>query len=77
MCSIDRDALDIENQVRVGGNVRWSTLLAVGQGSGNGKATLASSSHTSNTNVPALNDLANTKFEGERLALLVGLMKLV
>jgi hypothetical protein len=69
---VDRNALDVEDQVRVGGNVRGSTLLAVGHGSGNSKATLTASSHASDTDVPALDDLADTELECERLALLVG-----
>ena len=63
MCSVDRDALDVEDQVRVRGNIRGSTLLAIGHRGGNGETTLTASSHTSNTDVPSLDDLANTKFE--------------
>ena len=70
-CLRDRDALDVEDQVRVGGNVRGSTLLAVFESGRNGETALAASSHASNTDVPALDDLADTELEGERLTLLV------
>lgn len=69
---VDRNALDVEDQVRVGRNVRGSTLLAVGHGGGNGEAALTTGGHASDTDVPALDDLTNTKLEGKRLALLVG-----
>jgi hypothetical protein len=69
---VDRNALDVEDQVRVGRNVRGSTLLAVRHGGGNGEAALTTSGHASDTDVPALDDLANTELEGERLTLLVG-----
>ena len=73
---VDRDALDVKDQVRVGGNVRGSALLAVGHGGGDGEATLTTRRHTSDTNVPALDDLADTELEGERLALLVGCVEI-
>lgn len=69
---VDRDALDVEDQVGVGGNVRGSTALAVGHGSGDGEATLAAGGHASDTDVPALDDLADAELEGKGLALLVG-----
>jgi hypothetical protein len=68
----DRDALDVEDQVRVGGNVRGSTTLAVRKSGGDGEATLATGRHAGDTDVPALDDLTDTELEGERLALLVG-----
>jgi hypothetical protein len=68
----DRDALDVEDQVRVGGNVRGSTALAVRKSGGDSEATLATGGHASDTDVPALDDLTDTELEGERLALLVG-----
>jgi hypothetical protein len=69
---VDRDTLDVEDQVRVGGDVRGSTLLSIGHASGDGKAALTTGSHASDTDVPALDDLADTELEGERLTLLVG-----
>lgn len=69
---VDRDTLDVEDQVRVGGDVRGSTLLAVSHRGGDGEATLATSGHASDTDVPALDDLADAELESERLALLVG-----
>jgi hypothetical protein len=71
----DRDALDVEDQVRVGRDVRGRTLLSVCERGGNGKTTLATGGHAGDTNVPALDDLADTKLEGEWLALLVGYMR--
>jgi len=68
----DRDALDVEDQVRVRGNVRGSTTLAVRKSGGDGETTLATGCHASDTDVPALDDLANAELERERLALLVG-----
>jgi hypothetical protein len=68
----DGDALDVEDQVRVGRDVRRCTLLAVCHRGGDGEATLAASGHASDTDIPALDDLANTELEGKRLALLIG-----
>lgn len=68
----DRNALDVEDQVGVGWDVRGSTLLAVCKRGGDRQATLTTSGHAGNTNVPALDDLADAELEGERLALLVG-----
>ena len=69
---VDRNALDIEDQVGVGRNVRGRTLLSVRHRGGEGEATLAASGHTSDTDVPAFDDLANAELEGKGLALLVG-----
>ncbi len=74
MCLSDRDALDIEDQVRVGRDVRGSALLAVSHRGRDSEATLAASSHASDTNIPTLDDLAGTELEREWLALLVGCM---
>lgn len=68
----DRDALDVEDQVRVRRNVRGSTLLAVSHRRRDGKTTLAPGGHASDTDVPTLDDLTDTKLEREWLALLVG-----
>lgn len=68
----DGDALDVEDQVRVRWDVRGRALLAVCKRSRNGKTTLSASGHAGDTNVPALDDLADTELEGEWLALLVG-----
>jgi hypothetical protein len=71
----DGDALDVEDQVRVGRNVRGRTLLSVCERGGNGKTTLTTGGHASDTDVPALDDLADTELEGEWLALLVGCIR--
>lgn len=68
----DGDALDIEDQVRVGRNVRGSTLLSVCKRCWNGKTALRARGHAGDTNVPALDDLAYTELEREWLALFVG-----
>jgi hypothetical protein len=68
----NRDALDVEDQVRVGGNVRRCALLAVRKRGRDSETTLATGSYASDTNVPALDYLAGTELERERLALLVG-----
>lgn len=68
----DRDALDVEDQVRVGGNVRGRTLLAICERSRDGKTTFTTGGHAGDTDVPALDDLADTELEGKWLALLVG-----
>jgi hypothetical protein len=68
----DRDALDVEDQVRVGRDVRGRTLLAVCERSGDGEATFTARGHAGDTDVPALDNLADAKLEGEWLALLVG-----
>jgi hypothetical protein len=70
-CLTDRDALDVEDQVGVGGNVRGRALLAVRKRGGDGEATLTAGGHAGDTDVPALDDLADAELEGERLALLV------
>lgn len=67
----DRNALDVEHQVRVGGDIGKS-LIAVGKLRGNREAALTPSSDASYTNVPSFDDFADTKLERERLALLVG-----
>jgi hypothetical protein len=71
-CLTDRDALDVEDQVRVGGDVRRRTLLAVCERSGDGKTTLTTWGHASDTDVPTLDNLTDTELEGEGLSLLVG-----
>lgn len=68
----DRDALDVEDQVRVRRNVRGSTLLAVSHRRRDGKTTLSAGGHASDTDVPTLDDLADAELKRERLALLVG-----
>lgn len=68
---VDRDTLDVKDQVGVGWDVRRSTPLSVCHGGGNGKTTLTTGSDASDTNIPALDNFPNTELEGERLALLV------
>ena len=67
----DLEKLDIKGQLAVGRDAGES-LGAVGEGSGNGQATLASNGHADNTDVPTLDDLALANLEREGLALLVG-----
>ena len=67
----DRNALDVEDQVRVCRDV-GECPVAVRQLGGDREAALTSSAHADNTNIPALDDLADTELEGKRLALLIG-----
>lgn len=67
----DRDALDVEDQVRVGRDI-GEGLVAVGQLGGDGEPALTTGRDALDTNVPALDDLADAELEGEWLALLVG-----
>lgn len=69
--SLDLEELDIEDQCAVTGDAGHATG-AVGKVSRDGQTTLAADGHADNTNIPALDDLALTGLEGERLALLVG-----
>ena len=68
---LDLEELDVEDKLRVGRNAGES-LLAVCERRRDGDATLTTDSHAGDTNVPALDDLATSELEGERLALLVG-----
>lgn len=68
---LDLKELDIEGELRVGRDTR-DTLLAVGKVRRDEDAAFTTSGHTSNTDVPALNDLALAQLEGEWLSLLVG-----
>jgi len=68
----NRDALDVEDQVGVGWDVRGRTLLAVCERSGDSEATFTSGGHAGDTDVPAFDDLADAELEGKWLALLVG-----
>jgi hypothetical protein len=69
---VDSNALDVEDELRVRGNVRRRALLAVRERSGDGEATLAAGRHAGDADVPALDDFADAELEGEGLALLVG-----
>lgn len=68
---LDLKELDIEDELRVGGDTGES-LLAVGQVRRDRDAALTTGGHTSNTDVPTLDDLALAQLEGEWLSLLVG-----
>lgn len=68
---LDLQQLDVKGQLAVGGDAGHAAR-AVAQVGGDGQATLAADSHTDDTDVPALDDLALADLEGERLALLVG-----
>lgn len=68
---LDLQQLDVKGQLRVSRDAGLR-LAAVGKVCGNGETTLATNSHALDADIPALNDLATTGSEGERLALLVG-----
>jgi hypothetical protein len=67
---VDGDALDVEDELRVGGNAGYR-LAAVCEFGGDAETTLAAGLHAEDTDVPALDDLADTELEAEWLALLV------
>ena len=69
--SVDLQQLQVERELRVCWNA-WHFPLAVCQFCGDDDATFAANRHARNTDVPALDDIATSKGEGERLALLVG-----
>jgi hypothetical protein len=69
-CLVDGDALDVEDELRVGGNA-WYRLAAVGQLCGNVETTLAAGLHAEDTDVPTFDDFADAELEAEWLALLV------
>lgn len=65
------EALDVEDQIRVGGNIAY-TLVPIGQLGWDGDATLSANGKTEDTNVHALDDLTRSDLESEWLSLLVG-----
>ena len=67
---LDLQTLDIEDEVAVGGNSRdaFAAVCEVGR---NVESAFAADLNANKTNIPAFDDLANTEFDGERLALLV------
>lgn len=67
----DLQQLNIEDQLRVGGDTREG-LSAVGHLGRNRNATLTTDSHAGHTDVPSLDNLALAELEAKRLALLVG-----
>lgn len=67
---LDLQQLDVEDKGAVGGNTR-NGLAAVCQVCWDSESTLTTNRHTSNTDVPSLDDLAGSELEGEWLALLV------
>lgn len=68
---LDLQQLDVEDKGAVCGDTR-NGFAAIGKVCWDGESALSTDRHTSNTNVPALDDLAGSELEGERLALLVG-----
>jgi hypothetical protein len=67
---VDLQALDIECQLGIGGNV-GNALFPVGQLRRDDDPALAASADALKTDFPALDDLASAKLERERLALFV------
>lgn len=65
-------ALDIEDEVRVGRDIRAHGAVTVAQFRGDGDAALATDRQAEDTDVHALDDLTGADLEGERLALLIG-----
>lgn len=67
----DFEQFDVKDELRVGGDTGQS-FLAVCEVRGDGDAALATGGHASDTDVPALDDLALAELEGEWLAFFVG-----
>lgn len=68
---LDLEQLNVESQLAVGRDAGHATR-AVSEMGRDGQSSLATNGHTDNTDVPALDNLALTDLEGERLALFVG-----
>ena len=67
---LDFHELDVKNEIAISGDAGHS-FASVCKMRGDGESALAADLHANNSNVPALDDLANTKLEREWLALLV------
>jgi hypothetical protein len=65
---VDGDQLEVEHKLRVGGD-SGHAFATVGEMSRNGYSALTTNTHALNPDVPALDDLAATKLEFERLTL--------
>ena len=74
---VDLDDLDVEDEGGAARDVWGSATGTVGVVGGDGDPALGADGHAGNTDVPALDDLAATELEGERLALLVAVEDLV
>lgn len=68
---LDAQQLDVKDERRVAGNAR-KRLVSIGHLGGNSDATLSTSGHAGETEIPALDDLTSAELEAERAALLVG-----
>jgi hypothetical protein len=74
---VDLDDLDVEDKGGTARDVWGSATGTVGVVGGNGDPALSANGHAGDTDVPALDDLAGAKLEGEGLALLVAVEDLV
>jgi hypothetical protein len=74
---VDLDDLDVEDEGGAARDVWGSATGTVGVVGGDGDPALGANGHAGDTDVPALDDLAATELEGERLALLVAVEDLV
>lgn len=63
--------LEVEEEFRVGRNLRWCPFTAIGKIGRNGQSSLAPNSHTHYANIPAFDDFTSAKFEAKRFALFV------
>jgi hypothetical protein len=59
---LDLHELDVEDEIAVGGNAGYS-FASVCKVCGDGESALAADLHANDSNVPTLDDLANTKLE--------------
>jgi len=66
--------LDVKDQGAVGGNT-WKSFATVRKACGDGESAFTSNLHTSNSDIPALDDFASTELESKRLTLLVCYLK--
>lgn len=67
---LDLQQLDVKDEGRIGRD-SWHTSAAIGVLRWNSQASLSTDLHTSNTDVPALDDFASAELEGEWFARLI------
>jgi hypothetical protein len=63
--------LEVEDEFRVGRNLWWCAFASITEIRGNGQPSLATNSHSSNTDIPSFDDFTDTELEAERFPLLV------
>lgn len=76
-CSVDLNELGLEDECRVGGDNAADSAVAIRKMRRNRQLALLADFHAQEALVPALNDLALTNRETERLAAVIAGVKLV